>query len=99
MYRWVITEGKCGFRLFALLLGAGVGHSGGEQQGVDGGLSDEQQERSVRLKHLPVMHEGASDGNHGGGCCRLAALLVHLKNHRQGQGPPFLGTVGGLVSY
>lgn len=63
----------------AELLVAGVGHSGCEQQCVDGGLSDEEQERSVGLKNLPVQVDGASDGHHSGGCCRLAALLVHLK--------------------
>lgn len=61
------------------LLAAGVGHAGGEQQRVDGGLSDDEQKRSVGLKNLPVRVEGASDGHHGCGRRRLAALLVHLR--------------------
>lgn len=61
---------------------AGVGHTGGEQQCVDGRLSDEQQERSVGLKHLPVQVDGATDRHHGGGCRRLASLLVYLQTEQ-----------------
>lgn len=73
------TEHKQKKAFAGFLLAAGVGHSGGEQQRVDGGLSDEQQKRSVGLKNHPVQIDGASDGHHSGGRRRLAALLVHLK--------------------
>lgn len=65
-------------------MAAGVGHAGHEEQRVDGGLPDEQQERSVGLEHHPVEVDGASDGDHGGGCRCLAALLVHLKTTTPG---------------
>jgi len=68
-------------------LAAGVGHPGGEQQAVDGGLSDEQQERPVGHEHLAVQVEGATDGHDGGGRRRLAALLVHLRPQHNIQGP------------
>lgn len=58
---------------------AGVRHPGGKQQGVYGGLSDEQQKRPVGHKHRPSQVEGAANGHDGGGCRRLAALLVHLR--------------------
>lgn len=64
------------------LLVAGVGHAGGEQQRVDGRLSDEQQKRSVGMKHLPVQVDGATDRHHGGGRCGLAALLVYLQTEQ-----------------
>lgn len=69
-------------------LATGVGHSAGEQQRVDGGLPDDQQERTVGQEDLTVQVQGASDGDHGRGGRRLAAFLIHLQTQKHNSQDP-----------
>lgn len=68
--------------LFGLLV-AGIRHTAGEQQRVDGRLSDQQQERPIGEEHAVVQVDGASDRHDGRGSRCLAAFLIYLQTRRK----------------